>query len=94
MCGDDGLRLRLTFADLIFLGLLQVVAQVHPFHVDRTVGGVVEFHPVVMLPVVVDKDAIGGTHFIDAHRCEALCGFLLVGEWGEAGHERHGIVGR
>ena len=90
--GDDSLCQCLAFADLILLRLCQVIAQVHAFHIDGTVGGVVEFHPVVVFPVVVDKDAIGGTHFVDADRREPLCDFLLVGEWGEAGHKRQGIV--
>ena len=57
--------------DAVFLRIMDVVAQVHPCHIDVVVGCVVEFHPVVPLPVFADVDVVSCRHLVDANGCSS-----------------------
>ena len=83
-----------VLADLPFLRLVHVVAQVHPFHVNIRVGGVVELNPVVPFPVFVHIDAVRRTHLVDANWVDMACFLFFLGEGSEASHERQAAVGR
>ena len=82
---DGGRSLAVALADLVFLRILRLIAEVHTFDVDGLVGGVVELYPVLALEVVVDVDAVVGTYLVDTDRGDALGVLLAVAELGERG---------
>ena len=89
---DDGLCLCLALGNLVFLRIGLVVTQEHAFHIDRLAGGVIEFHPVVALEVVVDIDTVGSAYLVDAYRGDALFGLRFLGKRRETGYERLLVV--
>ena len=91
---NDGRCLAVALGDLVLLGLLMIVAEVHALDIDGRRGGVVKLHPVVALVVVIHVDAIVGTDLIDADRRDALSGELGIGKFGEGSGEADGSVAR
>ena len=89
---DGGLCLSVTLADLVFLGFVQVVGELHSFHIDGTVCGIIELQPVIALEKFVDEDAVRGTYLVDTDGCQTLCSTLILREWGEAGYQRYGAL--
>ena len=69
--GDASHGIGLAACDLPLLQFLEVIGQVHALDVLLLVGGIVEFHPVVLLSVLIDVDAVGSTHLVDAHGMDA-----------------------
>ena len=91
---DDGWRgtvdhRRHDIGYLILLGFIQVVGDIHTLHVDGLIGGVVQLHPVVVLEVFVDVDAVGGAHLVDAYRHEMFVGEFFLAQGLEHGHKRY-----
>ena len=77
MCGDDGLRFGITFGNLVFRGFIEVIGQVHAFHVNILIGRVIELQPVALLAVFVDITVVGTAHLVDTDGGDSLR--LLVG---------------
>ena len=86
MSRNDG-RHAVGLLNLILVGFLHVVAEIHAFNVDIGIGGVVEFNPVVTLEEVVDEDAVGSAYLVDSDGSDAILAEFLFGEWGEGGDE-------
>ena len=90
--GDDGGCLTVVLANLVFLGIVAIVAEIHTLDIDRCIGGVIQLHPVVALEVFVDVDAVGGSYLVDADGRDALCLVLVVAEAREGGGQFDGGV--
>ena len=76
---DDGaVGIGISRRELIGQRATEVVADGEAADIKRTIGGVVEFEPVVVLEIVAHKDVVGSTYFVDADREGEAVGEMFV----------------
>ena len=78
MSGKYGTGLRSFCRDTVFGGVLQFITQIHSGQIYVFRCHVVQFHPVVLVKILIHKNTVSGTYLIDNHRFGNCFRHILV----------------
>ena len=94
MSRNDGLNVGAIFRNLILRGLLKVVCEIHAFHIDGFVGGIIKLNPVAFLEIFVYKTVVWAAYLIDANGSNPLFLFASCTQLIECGCEFDVTIGQ